>query len=81
MITVTTVRISPDLGMAKVYLSIFASPDKEAVLKEVKTLTKEVRKYLGDQVRHQLRIVPELVFVLDDSLDHIERIEDLIKGG
>jgi ribosome-binding factor A len=80
MITVTAVRVSPDLGLAKVYLSIFATPDKEATLKAVRSMTKEIRKYLGDQVRHQLRIVPELVFVLDDSLDHIERIEDLIKG-
>lgn len=81
MLTVTQVRISPDLGLAKVFLSIFAVPDKEATLKEVKVHTKEVRKYLGEQVRHQLRIVPELTFHLDDSLDHIERIEGLIKGG
>ena len=81
MLTVTQVYISPDLGLAKVFLSIFAVADKQATLKVVKTHTKEIRKYLGDEVRHQLRIVPELSFHIDDSLDHIERIEDLIKGG
>lgn len=80
MITVTTVRISPDLGVAKVYLSVFAVDDKEAVLKAIKDRGWEVRKHLGSEVRNQLRIVPELLFYLDDSLDVIERIDDLLKG-
>ncbi len=80
MITVTVVRVSPDLGLAKVYLSIFAVPDKEAALNAVKDANSEIRRYLGEKVRHQLRIVPELMFHLDDSLDHIERIDKLIKG-
>jgi len=80
MITVTVVRVSPDLGLAKVYLSIFAVNDKKAVLSSVVDSTAEIRKYLGEKVRHQLRIVPELMFHIDDSLDHIERIDKLIKG-
>ena len=80
MITVTTVRISPDLGVAKVYLSIFAVDDKEAVVAAIKERSWEVRKYLGSEVKDQLRIVPELFFYLDDSLDVIERIDDLLKG-
>lgn len=80
MITVTVVRVSPDLGLAKVYLSIFAVSDKQAVLKKVVEGSAEIRKYLGEKVRHQLRIVPELMFHIDDSLDHIERIDKLIKG-
>lgn len=81
MITVTVVQVSPDLGFAKVYLSIFAVPDKEAVLLSVREHAGEVRRHLGGLVRHQLRIVPELAFHLDDSLDRIDRIDQLIKGG
>ncbi len=80
MITVTVVRVSPDLGVAKVYLSIFAVDDKEAVLKEIKDRDWEVRKYLASQ-RPEMRVVPELHFYIDDSLDHIERIDELLKGG
>lgn len=79
MITVTTVRISPDLGSAKVYLSIFAVADKQAVVDAIKQRSWEVRKFLGTEVKDQLRRVPELLFFLDDSLDQIERIEDLLK--
>lgn len=81
MITVTTVRITPDLSVAKVYLSIFAVSDKEAVLRAIRENAWQVRKELGAEVRHQLRIVPELIFYLDDSLDHVERIDELLKGG
>lgn len=79
MITVTGVRVSPDLGVAKVYLSIFAVPDKQVVLEAVKERTWEVRKYLAHE-RSELRVAPELIFYLDDSLDHIERIDQLLKG-
>ncbi len=79
MITVTNVRISPDLGVAKVYLSIFAVDDKEAVVKAIRQRSREVRKYLGGEVKDQLRVVPELYFYLDDSLDRIERIDELLK--
>jgi ribosome-binding factor A len=80
MITVTAVRVSPDLGVAKIYLSIFAVDDKEAVLKEIKTRDWEVRKHLASE-RPEMRVVPELHFYIDDSLDHIERIDELLKGG
>ena len=80
MITVTTVRISPDLGVAKVYLSIFAVADKEAVVQTIRDRAWEVRKFLAKE-RGELRVVPELSFFLDDSLDQIERIDELLKGG
>jgi ribosome-binding factor A len=80
MITVTTVRVSPDLGVAKVYLSIFAVPDKEAVLKEIKDRKWEVRKYLAAE-RNELRMAPDLYFFIDDALDQIEHIDNLLKGG
>lgn len=79
MITVTQVRVSPDLGIAKVYLSIFAVPDKEAVVALIRERDWEVRKYLANE-RNELRIAPELHFYIDDSLDQIERIDNLLKG-
>lgn len=78
MISVTTVRISPDLGLAKVYLSIYPSSVTEETLKLVKMNTKSIRKILGNKVAKQLRIVPELAFFVDDSLDYIENISNLL---
>lgn len=80
LITVTVVRVSPDLGVAKVYLSIFAVPDKQAVLDLIKERSWEVRKHLAHE-RNELRVAPELIFYLDDSLDDIERIDQLLKGN
>ncbi|MCF8276957.1 MAG: 30S ribosome-binding factor RbfA [Flavobacteriales bacterium] len=80
MITVTDVKVSPDLGVAKVYLSIFAVEDKQAVVDLIKERKWEVRKFLAHE-RSELRVAPELMFFIDDSLDHIERIDNLLKGG
>ena len=79
MITVTQVRMSPDLGLARVYISIFPAQKREEILTEVKTNTRSIRHELGKRVRHQLRIVPDLNFYLDDSLDYIENIDRLLK--
>lgn len=78
MISVTTVRISPDLGLAKVYLSIFPSEQTEDTLVLIKMQTKNIRRILGNRVGKQLRIVPELAFFVDDSLDYIENIDNLL---
>lgn len=88
-ITVTTVRISPDLAQAKVYLSIFPIGDaiekgtdselKLRILEEIKSKTSAVRKRLGDAVKNQLRIIPTLEFYIDDSLDYQENIDKLLK--
>jgi ribosome-binding factor A len=78
-ITVTGVRISPDLGSAKVYLSIMATKDKQAIFKLVENQTSAVRRKLGGKVGKQLRIVPELAFYIDDSLDYAMKIEELLK--
>ena len=74
-ITVTQVRIGPDLGLAKVYLSFMATPDKEKALKEVEAEGWRVRKALGAKVGKQLRRVPELNFYLDDSLDFVDEVQ------
>ncbi len=79
LITITKVRVTADLGIARVYLSIFATEDKDAVLQNFSTHSSEVRYHLGKRVRHQLRHIPELQFYLDDSLDYIERIDNALK--
>ncbi|MFP4557244.1 MAG: 30S ribosome-binding factor RbfA [Bacteroidales bacterium] len=79
MITVTNVRVTPDLSIAKVYLSIFPPENKEETLTLVKQQTKTIRHELAQRVRKQMRIVPELAFYIDDSLDYIENIDRLLK--
>lgn len=81
MITVTTVRISPDLSVAKIYLSVFPSPDGKSVIESVTLNVSRIRHALGQKVRNQLRIVPELIFYKDDSLDYIDNIDSLLKPG
>lgn len=79
LISVTVVRISPDLGVAKVYLSIFPSDKASDLLEEIKDMTGYFRNLLAQKVKNQLRVVPELHFYLDDSLDYIDNITKLIK--
>ena len=79
MITVTIVRMSPDLSSARVFLSIFAPGEKKDFMTLVDAKASEIRKKLGNKVRNQLRIVPNLNFILDDSLDYAEKIDDLLK--
>ena len=79
LITVTQVRVSPDLGTAKVYLSIFAPKDKQAIFRLVESQNHVVRRKLGFAVGKQLRIVPELSFFIDDSLDYAMKIDELLK--
>ncbi len=78
-ITVTQTRVSPDLGSAKVYLSIMATKDKQAIFKLVGTQNHVIRRRLGGAVGKQLRVVPELHFYIDDSLDYAMKIEELLK--
>ncbi len=79
MVTVTKVNITPDLSIARVYLSIFATKDKAGVLKTINKHKKEIRGKLGNRIRHQMRVVPELQFFEDDSLDYIDHIDELLK--
>lgn len=78
MITVTTVRVSPDLGLAKIYLSIFPSDDNKNTLEKITDNTPRIRNTLGGKIRNQLRIIPEIAFYLDDSLDYIDNIDSLL---
>lgn len=79
LVTVTGVRVSPDLSVAKAYLSIFPLEKPKEALNILSENKKVFRKLLGNSCRHQLRIVPELVFYLDDSAEYAEEIEKLLK--
>jgi len=79
MVTVTMVRVSPDLGLAKIYISVYPSTQGKETITTIKAEQKIVRTELGKRVRHQLRIVPELAWYLDDSLDYVDKINILLK--
>jgi ribosome-binding factor A len=79
MVSVTRTKISPDLSICTAYLSIFPSERAEEIIQNVTRNEKQIRYTLGTRVRYQLRIIPELRFFVDDSLDYIERIDELLK--
>jgi len=79
MITVTVVRMSPDLSLARVYLSVFPSDNSDAFLNNLQHHAKYIRMELGKKVKNNLRIVPELAFFIDDSLDYAAHIDELLK--
>ena len=79
LVSVSIVRISPDMSYARVYLSVFPSERSEEIVKNINANMKSIRYELGTRVRFQLRIIPELKFFLDDSLDYLERIDELLK--
>ena len=79
MVSVTRTRVSPDLGICTAYLSVFPSEKGEELLKNIESNIKTIRYELGPRVHNQLRIIPELRFFIDDSLDYIERIDELLK--
>lgn len=77
MISISTVKITPDLFEARVYLSMFQVKDTQAALLKFEDKNKEIRKELGTRVRHQLRSIPELKFYIDDTLDYVFKMEEL----
>lgn len=79
LVSVSAVRISPDMSIARVYLSVFPSERSQEIVKNINDNMKSIRYELGTRVRHQLRIIPELRFFVDDSLDYAERIDELLK--
>ena len=78
LISVSAVRISPDMSVARAYLSIFPSERSAEIIKNVNDNVKSIRYELGTRVRYQLRIIPELKFFVDDSLDYLEHIDELL---
>lgn len=79
MITVTKTTVTKDLSIARSYLSIFNAKDPEIVIKAIRSNCKEIRYRLGCKIKNQLRIIPQVEFFIDDSLDYIENIEKLLK--
>ena len=78
MVSVTRTKISPDLSICTAYLSIFPSERGEELLQNIEQNQKSIRYALGQRVRNQLRIIPDLRFFIDDSLDYIDRIDELL---
>ncbi len=79
-ISVADVKVSPDLSVAKIYISMLLTKDKDKVLEKINTRKREIRKELGDRIGKQVRIIPELVFYIDEVEENAQRIEELIKN-
>jgi ribosome-binding factor A len=79
MVSISSVKITPDLLEARVYLSIFNSKNNKAALKKIEDRAWEIKKELAAQVKHQLRRIPEMKYFLDDTLDHVFKMEELFK--
>tara|TARA_B100000683_G_scaffold259238_1_gene282788 strand:- start:367 stop:729 length:363 start_codon:yes stop_codon:yes gene_type:complete len=80
IISVTKVSVSPDLSISKIYLSVFPSLNFSTVLDVLNKNKTDIRKKLSGLLKHQLRIIPDIVFFVDDSLDYIDKIEEALKG-
>ncbi|MBO6517145.1 MAG: 30S ribosome-binding factor RbfA [Bacteroidia bacterium] len=79
MVTVLEVDVTPDLGLAKVYLSFLNSKDKQADLEVLEENRTTIRHYLASKLKNQMRKVPELMFYIDERIDRAERIEDILR--
>jgi ribosome-binding factor A len=79
LISVSLVHVSSDMSYARVYLSVFPSDKSQEIIKNMNNNVKSVRYELGTRIRYQLRIIPELKFFVDDSLDYIQKIDSLLK--
>ena len=79
-LSIAEVRVSPDLGVAKIYLSMMLAKDKKGLLEKINDHKKEFRKLLGDKVGKQLRIVPEIIFYLDEVEENAQKLDEVIKN-
>jgi ribosome-binding factor A len=79
MVSISTVKVTPDLLEARIYLSLFKVLDPATTLKRISDRNHEIKKELVTRVKHQLRRIPELKYFLDDTLDHVFRMEELFK--
>ncbi|PST85202.1 30S ribosome-binding factor RbfA [Pedobacter yulinensis] len=77
LVTITRVRVSPDLAIAKVYLSFLNSPNTSLAVNTVNAHAGEIRYKLGARIRHQVRVIPELSFFVDDTNEYVERMDQL----
>jgi len=79
MVSITSVKMTPDLSEARIYLSLFKVENRKATMKKIEERSWEIKKALVNSVKHQLRIMPQLSFFLDDTLDHVDKMEALFK--
>ena len=79
IVSVSRCRVSPDLSYCNTYLSVFPSVRAVEIVENISKNVRQVRGDLGNRLRHQLRIIPELRFFVDDTLDYLERIDELLK--
>lgn len=79
MVSISSVKITPDLLEARIYISVFNALDNKEVLKKIQDRAWEIKRELAASVKHQLRRIPELKFFLDDTLDHVFKMEELFK--
>jgi ribosome-binding factor A len=79
MLSVTVVRGTPDLKIARIYVSVFPDDKADMALNELTTRNREVRQLLAGRLRHQLRYIPELQFYLDDTLNEVDQLEKLFQ--
>ena len=81
LVSITKVKVSPDLSVAKVYISIYPSKKKDDWLTGLRENASQVKHALSQKLKNELRVIPNLSFYLDDSLDYIEKIESSLKDG
>ncbi len=79
MVSISSVKVTPDLLEARIYLSLFQIEQPELAMKLIEEKSWEIKKHLADKVKHQLRRIPVLQFYLDDTLDHVFKMEELFK--
>jgi len=79
LVSISSVKITPDLLETRVYLSVFQAKDNAAVLKKVEDKSHEIKRELASKLKHQLRRIPEIKYFLDDTLDHVFKMEELLK--
>ena len=81
IVSITKVTVSPDLSISKIYLSVFPSANFSKVIDVLNKSKSEIRKKLSSLLKHQLRVIPDILFFIDDSLDYIDKIDYALKGG
>ena len=79
-VTITDVKTTPDLSIARVYLSFLLTKDKQGLLEGIRENTKVIRNHLAVRVRHQFRIVPDLQFYIDDTAEYAQKMDNLFAG-
>ncbi|PWT76446.1 MAG: 30S ribosome-binding factor RbfA [Bacteroidetes bacterium] len=79
MVSISSVKMTPDLAEARIYLSLFKVKDRKETMKKIEERAWEIKKELVNSIKHQLRIMPQLSFYLDDTLDYVDKMESLFK--